>query len=126
MWFSDTYRLRGNRDSNWEREMRDAVLRAERLGGVTAPATPAPPSTQQSTNPTPSGLWSVQCIAVATQVSAKRVVDQLRAKGHDAFLHFRNNLYRAWVGRFPTRSAAEALERTLQKQGFETFIVQDL
>ena len=31
-----------------------------------------------------------------------------------------------WVGRFPTRSTAEVLERTLQKQGFETFIVHDI
>jgi hypothetical protein len=41
MWTGDSYALRGNRTATWERQMRDAVLEAERWAGAQAiPITP--------------------------------------------------------------------------------------
>jgi len=44
MWTGDSYALRGNRTATWERQMRDAVLEAERWAGAqtTIPTIPTP------------------------------------------------------------------------------------
>jgi hypothetical protein len=71
-------------------------------------------------------FWSVQCIAVETEPTATAVVEDLKKKGNgDAFLHFRNNLFRAWVGKFPDKAGALARELQLQQQGFETYVVNE-
>ena len=126
MWTEDSYVLRGSRTAAWEREMRDAVIEAERQVGtpITATAPPATSAPQPESIPQDTPMWRVQVVATRERADAERIVNQLIQAGHYAYLNNYNGWYRAQAGVFATKAEADALARTLRNQGFDTFVKQ--
>jgi len=93
---------------------------------VAREATPAPPSTPPPA-PAPSVSspdlpWTICVLSVRQKEGAERFVEQLRNQGYKASVKRTQNragkvLYRAVIGEFPDREAAQQQLKELKKQG---------
>lgn len=108
---------------------RDSVEPAAVTRSVAAPAgaTPKPtPVASERTVPTSKG-WAVQLGSFSKADTADRLAQQVRAKGHNAFVmpvkSGSGTLYRVRVGPFKDRSTAESLQRELRGENPNAAVV---
>jgi cell division septation protein DedD len=76
--------------------------------------------------PTLAGNWRVQVTAVHDLALAEQVEEQLQRAGYERVgVHWRESIYKVWVGAEETREAGSELQQRLVLQGFEdAFVVQ--
>jgi hypothetical protein len=107
----------------------DDMLASLGLLPGTEPSPPTTPAnTTNTTNTTSSeapeaGKWRVQLGVFTQQRSAQDLIDQLRAKGHEAKFDKSQNegafVFKVWVGNFATKEDAMQAVTELQTDGFE-------
>lgn len=93
--------------------------------------TPSAPTAPNNTNsngntsqaPSELGKWKVQLGAFTQLKSAQDLIDQLKAKGHDAKFDKvqsdNTTVYKVWVGTFASKEDAVQAVSELQNDGFE-------
>lgn len=87
--------------------------------------TPTPPA---RITPADSGRWAVQIGAFQTHANAKKVVDELAAKGFVAQIRAANNsdgdmIHRVWIGWFASREQAQRFAQQEKTRIGDTFPV---
>jgi cell division septation protein DedD len=105
---------------------------------VTPPAeTPATPveapqerveeTVEESPKPPPSPQeegYTIQLGAFISSERASRLAEELKGKGYEARVKYRNDFHRVFVGYFNTRSEArEYAERMKDNLGFEMYVI---
>jgi|GEM_PF-2920154 len=119
VWVGNSWAMRGNRTSNYELDMRDAVREAERLIGQTVNSdTPAPATSMPENELT----WRVQVSASRNRMATERLVAQLISQGFDAYINSYGGFYRAQVGCSPHRANVDALVPWLRELGHDTYV----
>jgi hypothetical protein len=85
------------------------------------------PREGDATLPGTQGAFAVQLGAFQNLALARRLVERVRAAGHDPRLVRTpgDELARVRIGRFTSREGAEASARELRAQGFEVTVVSD-
>ena len=79
---------------------------------------PEPPTPEPVAPPTaPTGGWFVQVGAYRSRAGADRVVSELGAKGHKAFVSPQDGLNRVRVGPFADKAQADAAAAALERLG---------
>lgn len=81
----------------------------------------APPSTR-STAPRPGARFTIQAAAVKTNAEAVQLRDSLTTAGFPARIFDSPDYFRVRVGRFTTRSAADAFAQRMREVGFEAWV----
>jgi cell division septation protein DedD len=99
---------------------RDPVREAPR---ETPPAAEKPAKPAKAT--TPEKRFAVQVSSASTRGEAEKVASRLEKKGYDVRVLGDAKPFRVWVGRFPTRAAAEAMRKRLKAAGNKAaFVVE--
>lgn len=78
--------------------------------------------------PTPAGGFAVQVGAFGDSASAERLADELKAKGHDAYVSpgTGGGRWRVRVGPVPSREQAQGLAKTLKAdEELPTWVVEE-
>jgi cell division septation protein DedD len=90
----------------------------------TTPPTPAPQSAQ-------AGVYTIQIGSFGEKANAARMLARVMAAGYEADVHSveigtDKFLHRVWVGRYPTREAAERQAQALRDKGFPEGLVMQV
>ena len=141
LWVGNSWDMRGNRSSNYELDMRDAVREAEKLVGQIVD-TASPLSTAQvqldkahanaelntriaktakavSTNEL---TWRVQVSASRNREATEELVALLINQGFDAYFNHYGGLYRVQVGCSKNRDDVKMLVPKLRSFGHDTYL----
>ena len=97
---------------------------------ATPAAKPSPsPATAKPTAPalpSPTAVWFVQAGSFGSRANADRQMNQLKSKGHDAFVFTApsgNARYRVRIGPFE-RNAADTLKNRLSREGIDSTVTK--
>ena len=141
LWVGNSWDMRGNRTSNYELDMRDAVREAEKLAGQSVDTASPPSSTQPQADKANANAarntefaktakavsaseltWRVQVSASRNREATEELVALLVRQGFDAYFNHYGGLYRVQVGCSPNRDEVKALVPSLRSFGHDTYV----